>query len=136
MFLYWWAFSGGCEGSYCIYGGSYYIGGCSFIGGCSLEAVEVESVSVEAVKAESVSMETVEAESVSLEAVEVESVSVEAVEVKSRLILYQAIRWEEKEENENIICGQIFEDNLRMMMLWKFLTDFRKRWVSTMKPMT
>ena len=39
-----------------------------------------------------------------------ESVSVEAVEVKSRLILYQAIRWEEKEKNENIICGQIFED--------------------------
>ena len=57
MLLYWLVFSGGCGGSYCIYGGSYYIGGCSFIGGCSLEAVEVESVYVEAVKAESVSVE-------------------------------------------------------------------------------
>ena len=59
---------------------------------------------------ESVSVEVVEAVSVSLEALEVESVSVEAVEVKSRLILYQSIRGEEKEENEDNICGKIFED--------------------------
>ena len=31
MFLYWWMFCGGYEGSYYIYGGSYCIAGCFFI---------------------------------------------------------------------------------------------------------